>query len=117
MPTELPDNLNRYFTAQNDHDVDAMSAAFATDAEVLDEGHTYVGREAIRGWKLATSVKHGIAVQPLSATSEGEIVSVVAKATGIPGQSGTRRTTSSWTRQDLSAPSRSLIEQGCGRRC
>lgn len=71
MTNDLTDNLNRYFAAQNDQDVDAMAAAFATNAEVLDEGHTYVGREAIREWKAATSAKYGVTIQPLSVAASG----------------------------------------------
>jgi hypothetical protein len=86
MATELPGKLERYFAAQNDHDVDAMAAAFASDAEVVDEHRSYVGREAIREWKRETSAKYGITVEPLSATDDGKIVSVVGRVAGnFPG--------------------------------
>jgi len=86
MTNDLTDNLNRYFAAQNDQDVDAMAAAFATNAEVLDEGHTYVGREAIREWKAATSAKYGVTVQPLSVAPSGDVVRVLGRVAGqFPG--------------------------------
>ncbi len=51
MNRDLPGILDRYFKAQNAHDIDAMVACFAPDAVVRDEGHDIVGTDAIRAWK------------------------------------------------------------------
>jgi len=86
VPPELPDNLVRYFAAQNRHDADEMAACFAPAAEVHDEGHSYIGRDAIRKWKIETIAKYGISIEPLTATEGGNGLAVVAKVTGnFPG--------------------------------
>jgi hypothetical protein len=86
MPPNLPDNLLRYFAAQNSHDAEGMTACFAPDAEVRDEGHTYVGRDAIRKWKVETIAKYGISIEPLTTTDQGSSLTVVARVTGnFPG--------------------------------
>lgn len=86
MAATLPVNLNRYFAAQNDHDADGMTAAFAQDAEVHDEGRTYVGRKAIREWKKDTIAKYGVTVQPLTSSQSGSLLTVVARVAGnFPG--------------------------------
>ena len=86
MAVKLPDNLVRYFAAQNDHDADGMTACFAPDAQVRDEGRTYVGRKAIREWKLETIAKYAITVQPLSSTDDDGVRTVIARVSGnFPG--------------------------------
>ena len=86
MPPKFPDNLGRYFAAQNSHDADAMTACFAPEAEVQDEGRTYVGKDAIRGWKVETIAKYGINIEPLTATDQGGTLTVIARVTGnFPG--------------------------------
>ena len=86
MAARLPDNLDRYFAAQNDHDADGMVAAFAPDAEVRDEGRVHLGRQAIREWKLETIAKYGITVRPLSASTKGDVLTVTARVSGnFPG--------------------------------
>jgi hypothetical protein len=86
LVAELPANLTRYFAAQNAHDVEAMLAAFAPDAEVRDEGRTYVGRDAIRGWKLATSAKYRITARPLRTERNGDALAATVEISGnFPG--------------------------------
>jgi hypothetical protein len=86
VPPELPDNLVRYFAAQNRHDADEMTACFAPEAEVHDEGHAYVGRDAIRKWKVGTIAKYGISIEPLTATDQADTLTVIARVTGnFPG--------------------------------
>jgi hypothetical protein len=82
MRPDLPDILARYFKAQNDHDIDAMVACFASGAAVRDEGRDIVGTAAIRAWKEETSAKYGIAVEPIECTVEGARTTVVVKVSG-----------------------------------
>jgi hypothetical protein len=82
MLPNLPDNLLHYFDAQNSLDADGMTACFAPEAEVHDEGHTYVGHDAIRKWKIETIAKYGITIEPLSATDQAGTLTVVARVTG-----------------------------------
>jgi hypothetical protein len=42
MKPDLPDILDRYFKAQNAHDISAMVACFDSDASVHDEGRHIV---------------------------------------------------------------------------
>jgi ketosteroid isomerase-like protein len=86
VAAELPDNLVRYFAAQNDRDADGMTACFAPDAQVRDEGRTYVGRKAIREWKLETIAKYNVTVRPLSSTIHDGVRAVIANVSGsFPG--------------------------------
>lgn len=86
MPPRLPDTLRRYFAAQNSHDAETMADCFAPDAEVRDEGHTYIGREAIRQWKVETIAKYAISIEPLTTTEQGGALTVTARVTGnFPG--------------------------------
>ena len=86
MPPSLPDTLRRYFAAQNSHDAEAMADCFASDADVRDEGHTYIGRKAIQQWKVETIAKYGISIEPLTATDQAGTRTVTARVTGnFPG--------------------------------
>jgi ketosteroid isomerase-like protein len=86
MPLVLPEPLPRYFAAQNALDADGMTACFAKDAVVHDEGGTYVGRDAIRGWKRDTIAKYGISIDPLEVGHDGDKTVVVARVAGnFPG--------------------------------
>jgi hypothetical protein len=86
MANEMPPTLTRYFAAQNAHDVEAMLMAFAPDAEVSDEGKTYVGRHAIRDWKLATSAKYRITARPLRTERNGHALATIVEVDGnFPG--------------------------------
>ncbi|MGY1753515.1 nuclear transport factor 2 family protein [Blastococcus sp. SYSU D01042] len=50
QPTDLPAVIRDYLAAHLAGDVDAALRSFAADAVVVDEGHTYRGHEAIRGF-------------------------------------------------------------------
>lgn len=82
MKPDLPDVLDRYFEAQNDHDIDAMVACFASDAEVRDEGRDNVGTDAIRAWKRETSAKYHITAEPIECRVEDDRTIVVVKVSG-----------------------------------
>jgi hypothetical protein len=82
MKPALPDILNRYFAAQNAHDIDAMVACFAPDAAVRDEGRDIVGADAIRAWKIETSAKYRITADPIECAVEADRTVVVVKVTG-----------------------------------
>jgi len=82
MRLNLPEILCRYFEAQNAHDIDAMVACFAPDARVRDEGHTYIGPDAIRAWKKQTSAKYRITAEPIESGIVGNATLVVVKVSG-----------------------------------
>jgi hypothetical protein len=86
MKPHLPDVLDRYFAAQNRHDIDDLVACFAPDAAVRDEGRDIVGADAIRAWKKETSAKYRITAEPLECRAEEGRTLVVAKVSGtFPG--------------------------------
>jgi hypothetical protein len=79
---DLPGILQEYFQAQNAHDVEAMVACFAADGTVRDEGRDIIGDDAIRAWKVETSAKYRITVEPLERRAEAGKTIVVAKVSG-----------------------------------
>jgi hypothetical protein len=79
-------DIDRYFAAQNAHDIEAMVACFAPDAVVRDEGKDIVGTQAIRAWKIETGAKYRITVEPLESRLEAGRTIVVVKVSGtFPG--------------------------------
>jgi len=82
MKPVLPDILDRYYAAQNRHDIEAMVACFAADAVVHDEGRDIVGTVAIRAWKAETSTKYRITAEPIECRPEGDKTIVVVKVSG-----------------------------------
>ncbi len=47
---QLPEVISSYQRAHDARDVATALAAFAPDATVVDDGHTYAGTERIRWW-------------------------------------------------------------------
>ena len=86
MNQTLPAVLERYYAAQNAHDIEALVACFAPDAVVHDEGEDIVGTAAIRAWKEKTSAKYQVTVEPLECRDESGTTIVVARVSGtFPG--------------------------------
>lgn len=46
----LPEVIDRYQRAHDARDTDLAITAFASDAEVLDDGHEYIGADRVRWW-------------------------------------------------------------------
>jgi hypothetical protein len=84
MKPVLPDILQRYFAAQNTHDIEALVSCFAPDAVVRDEGKDIIGMHAIRTWKIETGAKYRITVEPLESRPEAERTIVVGTFPGSP---------------------------------
>jgi hypothetical protein len=83
---DLPGILDRYFQAQNAHDIDAMVACFAPDAAVRDESRDHIGTKAVRAWKIETSAKYRITAKPIESRTEGDKTVVVVNVSGtFPG--------------------------------
>ena len=51
MSTPKTSVITQYFEADARRDIDAIVALFSDEAVVVDEGQTYHGSEAIRGWR------------------------------------------------------------------
>ena len=79
----LPPPIATYFAAE---DGAAFAAAFAQDAEVLDEGQTHRGPEEIRAWWQAAKAKYHHTATPLELTEIGGKTVVRARVSGdFPG--------------------------------
>ena len=86
MTPALPDILERYFEAQNAHDIDSMVICFAPNATVRDEGRDTAGTEAIRAWKIETSARYRITAEPIESRIEADRTIVVVNVSGaFPG--------------------------------
>lgn len=51
--------------AQDNFNADAYASCFTADAVVIDEGHTYQGKAAIRNWIAAANKKYQAKMKPL----------------------------------------------------
>jgi hypothetical protein len=82
MPAPVAD----YFLHANAHDADTLATCFSQDAEVRDEGHVYLGRDAIRAWQRATSARYGSTAHPAGCETTPSGCRVEAEVTGnFPG--------------------------------
>ena len=82
MTVLLPPVLDRYFAAQNAHDVEAMVACFAPNAAVRDEGRDIIGTQAVRAWKMETSDKYRVAAEPIACRHEDDHTVVTVRVSG-----------------------------------
>ena len=90
MSLQLPPAIDRYVKIENAGDTDALSTCFATDATVRDEGHTYVGLDAIKKWKADTKKRYNHSIQPLAIRHRDGKTILTARLTGnFPGSSVT----------------------------
>lgn len=86
MTIELPRTIATYFEADRGKDAQAVSQCFAEGAVVKDEGHTYIGLDAIRQWKAAASTKYTYTVEPFALAVDGERTVVTSHLAGdFPG--------------------------------
>jgi uncharacterized protein (TIGR02246 family) len=53
-----PEVITRYLRAADEQDFAALAECFTTDGVAIDEGQTYVGRDAIRGWRESVISKY-----------------------------------------------------------
>ncbi|GHJ35541.1 nuclear transport factor 2 family protein [Streptomyces sp. TS71-3] len=51
----LPEAVTAYLAAHATRDPDATAACCTEDAVVVDEGHTYRGKDEIRAWRARTA--------------------------------------------------------------
>ncbi|WP_296950567.1 nuclear transport factor 2 family protein [uncultured Massilia sp.] len=85
MPTPtLPAPIAAYFAAE--HHPEALSACFAKDAVLKDDGHTYTGIDAIQAFLAAASAKYHATTVPFSLRDDGGWHVVHANVSGnFPG--------------------------------
>ena len=75
MSITLPVPIATYFAAENSDDAEALTACFAPDAVVRDEGRKIEGIAAIKAWKREGKAKYQHKIKVIGAAeSEGETV-------------------------------------------
>jgi ketosteroid isomerase-like protein len=80
--TEIPDVIGRYVAATNARDVEAMTACFAPDATVRDEGRRYAGRAEIRAWEAEVTEKYGLSSELLETERDGDALRASMRVSG-----------------------------------
>ena len=86
MTIELPAPIADYFDSDRSTDLDAIPRRFTEEATVEDEGRTYVGHEAIRRWKAASSRKYRYTAEPFAVEEEAALTIVTVHLVGdFPG--------------------------------
>jgi SnoaL-like domain len=66
----LPPPLAAMVAAHNTHDPAAFADCFADDAIVRDEGHTHIGRPAIRDWFERVSLNYSMVLHVSGLTTQ-----------------------------------------------
>jgi hypothetical protein len=85
MQLDLPKPIAAYFTADKG-DSEAVSQCFTENAVVKDEGHTYVGRAAIKQWKADASIEYQYTSEPFACEQKDGKFVVTSRLTGnFPG--------------------------------
>jgi hypothetical protein len=86
MSTKLPEPLAAYFSAHNNHDVDAMIGLFAEGATVKDEGQEKRGIPAIRKWMEESNAKHSVTVAVINVAETAANTTATGRVSGnFPG--------------------------------
>jgi hypothetical protein len=77
--------IARYFATADGSDPAAFASAFAADAIVQDEGHTYRGRDEITAWRDAANAKYQVSVTPSAvAQRDGKTIVTALVAGDFP---------------------------------
>lgn len=85
MSLILPKPIETYFAADT-RDGAAVACCFTAEAAVIDERHTYKGRDAIARWKTEASAKYDYVSKPVAIQDYGDRFIVTARLTGsFPG--------------------------------
>ena len=79
---KLPTILEEYFRAKNAHDIPAMTACFAQNAIVFDEGEELRGITVIEKWVAETTEKYRVSAEPIGLEEENGETIVTARITG-----------------------------------
>lgn len=86
MSIELPEVIAAYFSADTKGNAQAISECFTQDANVVDEGNTYTGRDAIRQWMANASTQYTYTVEPFDIAEDGKRAVVTSHLVGnFPG--------------------------------
>ncbi len=70
MSPDLPKPIAAYLASEKSHDTAAVTACFAEEATVRDEGRTIQGVPAIKEWKEASKRKYQHSVEVIDAAQK-----------------------------------------------
>jgi hypothetical protein len=85
MKVQLPAPIARYFAADR-VDPNAVAECFTENGVVVDEQHTYSGRQAIRQWKESAATRYKYTSNPIASEKQGGTIVVTSRLTGdFPG--------------------------------
>ncbi len=81
---KLPKIIEKYFEAENAHDLNAALACFDRDAVVHDTGENLdmTGIAAIRKWKKNVTSKYKLHIKPLQSSVKGQDIEVLTEISG-----------------------------------
>ena len=82
MKIKLPEIIQKYVDASNQHDVKSILACFSDDAIVQDEGEELRGKKAVESWILKTIEKYKFHFKPLSVKDAGSETVVAVEVSG-----------------------------------
>jgi hypothetical protein len=82
---ELEPPVRTMIEATNSGDTEALVAAFAPDALLVDWGREFAGRDAIRRWNVDENIGHHLAVTGVTHHGAETAVSVRVTGTGFNG--------------------------------
>lgn len=82
MTTTLPAPIAAYYAAEQANDAEALSRCFAAEATVRDEGATRRGRAQIAAWMAEAKRVNQHRTEVLSATTDGDAVTVSVRVSG-----------------------------------
>ena len=86
MSINLPAPIAGYFAAENSDDSEALTACFAPDAVVRDEGRRIQGIAAIKAWKREGKAKYQHKIKLIGAIENGSETIVRGLVSGnFPG--------------------------------
>ena len=86
----LPSPIQTYFDADKRRDGEALIHAFAPDAVVKDEGHSYAGHQAIGAWWRETKSKYETVIESFELRQKDDGTTVRTRVTGrFPGSPAT----------------------------
>ena len=86
MSIQLPPPIARYVRLENAGETATLSACFAPNALVRDEGGIYEGLAAITAWKAETTKQYHQTVTPLDvAHQQGKTVLTATRTGDFPG--------------------------------
>ena len=85
MKMQLPKPIAKYFAADRG-DATAVAECFTENAVVVDENHTYTGRQAIRRWKESATTRYKYTSKPIASEEVDGKTVVTSRLTGdFPG--------------------------------